>query len=190
VQVITREVSGYRLVVPADWYGIGLDPAEREQSVAALVGRQFTGADSVPRLKAQAERELLARATAAYAAGGVELYLSLQRISGIPVPASLAIFLLPPDDDRAIPPPGRLAQLLAGDDRQVTLVNLPAGRSVRVVRSGTTAETQRAATHEVFVPVPDSGWWLLLAFAAPVGPLAVALSALFDAISTTLRWDR
>ncbi len=189
MRVTTQEVSGYRLVVPAGWYGIGLDPAEREQSVAALVGRQFMGAGNVPHLKAQAKRELLARVTATYAAGGVELYLSLQRISGIPVPASLAIFLLPPDNDRTVPP-DRLAQILAGDDRQVTLVDLPAGRSVRVLRSGATAETQEAAIHEVFIPVPDSGWWLLLAFATPIGPLARSLSALFDAISTTLRWDR
>jgi hypothetical protein len=187
--VATPEVSGYRLVVPADWHAVDLDPAGRQQSVAALVNRQFAGADNAPHLKAQAKRELLARAVATRAAGGVELYLSLQQISGVPVPASLAIFLVPPDNGRTVTA-DQFAQILANDDRQVTLVDLPAGRSVRVLRSGSTAEAQGSAIHEVFVPVPDNGHWLLLAFATPIGPLARPLSGLFDAIAATLRWDR
>ena len=40
------------------------------------------------------------------------------------------------------------------------------------------------------MPVPHNGEWLLLSFATPVGPLVPALTKLFDAICTTLRWDR
>jgi hypothetical protein len=184
-----QAVSGYRLVVPADWHGIDLDPAGRERSVTALVSRQFAGTGSAAHLKAQARQQLLARAEATHAAGGVELFLSLQQISGVPVPASLAIFLVPPDDGRAVAVE-RFARVVAGDGRHVTIVDLPGGRSVRVLSCEETAEKQRSAVHEVFVPVPDSGWWLLLAFATPVGPLARPLSALFDAISATLRWHQ
>ena len=189
MSVTSAAVSGYRLVVPADWHGIDLDPDDRGRSVAALIDRQFAGTYSAPRLKSEARRELLARAAAAHAAGGVELYLSLQRISGIPVPASLAIFLLPPDDDRAIAA-GRLAQVLSVAEQQVSVVDLPAGQAVRMLHSQATAGKRGSAIHEIFVPVPDSGWWLLLAFATPIGPLSRPLSSLFDAIATTLRWDR
>jgi hypothetical protein len=181
-------VNGYRLVVPADWYGIELEPARREQSVNTLVAKQFARADNVTRLKAQAKRELLARAAATYEAGGVELFLSLRRVSGVPIPASLAVFLLPPDDGRVVTGT-RIAQVLAGHERQVTLVDLPAGQSVRVLRSRAPANELDSAIREVFVPVPDSAWWLLLAFATPVGPLVGPLTGLFDAICATLRWE-
>jgi hypothetical protein len=181
-------VSGYRLVVPADWYGVNLEPARREQSVAALVRKQFAGTDNAPHLKAQAKRELLARAVATHEAGGIELFLSLQQVSGVPVPASLATFLLPPDDGRAVAV-GHLARALSGQEREVAVVDLPAGRSVRVLWSRSRASDPGAVVHEVFVPVPDSAWWLLLAFATPAGPLVRPLTALFDAICATLRWD-
>jgi hypothetical protein len=70
---------------------------------------------------------------------------------------------------------------------------LPAGQSVRVLRSGVPtapASEPKSAILEVFVPVPDSAWWLLLAFATPAGPLVRPLTSLFDAICATLRWDR
>jgi hypothetical protein len=79
---------------------------------------------------------------------------------------------------------------VAGDGRDVTIVNLPAGRSVRVLRFPAANDKRGSTVHEVFVPVPGSAWWLLLAFATPIGPLARPLSDLFDAISATLRWDR
>jgi hypothetical protein len=40
------------------------------------------------------------------------------------------------------------------------------------------------------VPVPRGGGWLLLSFSAPLGPLAPAMTRLFDAICSTLRWDQ
>jgi hypothetical protein len=189
----------YRLVVPEEWFVIDLEPGRRERSVAALVARQFAGIDNAPHLKAQAREETLAKAEAAYSAGGLEMFLSLQQIAGIPVAASLVTFLVPPPATGAVTAE-ELAATLAGDEGRVTVVDLPAGTSVRMLRragsdgdaaSATAASaTTASATLEVFAPVPDSGSWLLLSFAAPIGPLAPALTKLFDAICTTLRWDR
>jgi hypothetical protein len=200
-QTTTATGVAYRLVVPDEWFVIDLEPGRRERSVAALVERQFAGMDNAPHLKAQARQETLAKAEAAYAAGGLEMFLSLQQIAGIPVAASLVTFVVPPPP----PPPvaaaatgaatgavtaGELAATLAGDEGQVTVVDLPAGTSVRMLRRAGSDGDEASATLEVFAPVPDSGSWLLLSFAAPIGPLAPALTKLFDAISMTLRWDR
>lgn len=68
--------AGYRLVVPGRWFAVDLDSGRRERAVAALVERQFAGVDNAPHLKAQARQELLAKAGAAYAAGGLEMFLS------------------------------------------------------------------------------------------------------------------
>jgi hypothetical protein len=196
-QTTTATGAAYRLVVPDEWFVIDLEPGRRERSVAALVERQFAGIDNAPHLKAQAREEMLAKAEAAYSAGGLEMFLSLQQIAGIPVAASLVTFLVPPPvtDGAAGAVTGavtadELAATLAGDEAQVAVVDLPAGTSVRLLRRAGPDGDAASATLEVFAPVPDSGAWLLLSFAAPIGPLATALTKLFDAICTTLRWDR
>lgn len=183
-----REVTAYRLVVPAEWAGLDLDPARREASVATHVDHQFAGLDKASHLKTQATQELLAKVEATYAAGGIELFLSMQRVADVPIAASLATFLVPPDGSGAISADG-LARCLAGNDRDITLIDLPAGRSVRIRRYSGPLDTPESAIQEVFVPIPGGGWWLLLVFAAPFGPLVHALTKLFDAICTTLRWD-
>jgi hypothetical protein len=185
--------AGYRLVVPDEWFTVDLDPGPRERSVRALVERQFAGIDNAPHLKAQAREELLAKAGAAYDGGGLDMFLSLQQIAGIPLAASLVVFLVPAPGDGRAADAGQLAGTLRGDDREVSVTELPAGKSVRVLRRSATGGSEPgadAATLEVFVPVPGSGAWLLLSFCAPIGPLAPAMTKLFDAICTTLRWDK
>jgi hypothetical protein len=180
--------ASYRLVVPDEWFVIDLGPGRRERSVAALVERQFAGIDNAPHLKAQARQETLAKAEAAYAAGGLEMFMSLQQIAGIPIAASLVTFMVPPPATGAVTAE-ELAATLAGEDRKVTVGDLPAGRSVRMLRRSESDDAEGSATLEVFAPVPGSHSWLLLSFAAPLGPLAPALTKLFDAICMTLRWD-
>jgi hypothetical protein len=181
-------VSGYRLVAPDDWFAVDLEPDRMGRSVAALVKRQFAGIDNAPHLKAQARQQLLAQTQAAQEAGGLEMFLSLQQVAGVPIAASLVIFLVPPGSHEVTV--GDLARSLAvGDERRVTTVDLPVGQAVRVLRRTWNEDGSASATLEVFVPVPDNGEWLLLSFATPLGPLAPALTKLFDAICTTLRWD-
>ncbi len=179
-------VSGYRLVVPDDWFAVDLEPGRRERSVAALVKRQFAGIDNAPHLKSQAHKEFLAQTEAAQAAGGLEMFLSLQQVAGIPLAASLVIFLVPSTTREVTA--DELAVSLAGDERQVTVVPLPAGQAVRILRRTSSPDESASATQEMFVPVPHNSGWLLLSFATPLSPLVPALTKLFDAICTTLRW--
>jgi len=180
-------VSGYRLVVPDGWFGVELEPGRREHSVAALVKRQFAGIDNAPHLKAQARQQLLAQTEAAQQAGGLEMFLSLRQVAGVPLAASLVTFLIPPPGTQVVTAQ-ELARSLADDDRQATVVDLPAGQAVRILERNSPQNEPASATLEVFVPVPQSGEWLLLSFSTPLGPLAPALTKLFDAICTTLRW--
>lgn len=198
--------TGYRLIVPDDWFSIKLETGSAERAIARLADRQFAGIDNAPHLKAQARKELLAQAEAARKAGGLEMFLSLMQVAGIPLAASLTTYVVPPSggavnaDD--------LAPALAHDGDQVTVVDLPAGRAVRIVRdavpparwTGGTGAGQAAGDAaeqalvsrevQVFVPVPGARSWLLLAFAAPLGPLAHAMTELFDGVSQTLRWSQ
>lgn len=199
--------AGYKLVVPDDWFSIELEPDRAQRAVTALVRRQFAGIDNAPHLKRQARRELLERTDAAWKAGGIEMFLSLMQVAGVPIAASLTTFLVPPPAD--VVSPDDLATALAAGGDEVTVVGLPAGRAVRLVRDsaaapqwsdgpGPDAEEAPASSDpvisrevQVFVPVPGGDRaWLLLAFAAPLAPLADALTSLFDAVSQTLRWSQ
>jgi hypothetical protein len=182
-------VSGYRLVAPDDWFAVDLEPDRMERSVAALVKRQFAGIDNAPHLKAQARQHLLDQTRVAQEAGGLEMFLSLQQVAGVPIAASLVIFLVPPPGPHGVTAADLARSLAVGDERRVTMVDLPVGQAVRVLRRTDNEHGSASAALEVFVPVPHNGEWLLLSFATPLGPLVPALTKLFDAICTTLRWD-
>jgi hypothetical protein len=177
----------YRLVLPDGWFGIDLEPGTREKAAAALIERQFRGADNIPHLKAEARDKLLATAADAYRNGGIELYVSLQAAAGLPLPAALVVTLTPPAADaRVTVTPEILAARLSGDTSgggEVTIAELRAGRAVRVRRFD-----PPITSLDLHIPVPGSSAWLLLSFSTPLVPLADALVGLFDAIAGTLRW--
>jgi hypothetical protein len=181
----------YQLVVPDEWFAVELDPRRRDGSVRALVNRQFAGIDNAPHLKAQARLELTAKAEAAYDAGGLDMFLSMQQLAGIPLAASLVVFVIPAPRDGSKATAEQMAESLRDGDREVSVIGLPAGMSVRVFRRATAGEQPGgdSASLEVFVPVPGTGAWLLLSFSVPLGPLVPAMTKLFDAICTTLRWN-
>ncbi|MGH3295671.1 MAG: hypothetical protein ACRDP7_28125 [Trebonia sp.] len=170
--------------MPDSWVLIPLQPGDREKAIGALVRRQFAGVRGDAGVRAAGVRAALRRhltdlAEAAWQTGGIEFYLSLMMAGPLPVPASLLVTLIPP------PPSGPLgvaAVTLEAKrrNRSVELIEAPAGTGVRA---------QASATDISFsFPVPGSGAWLLLAFSGPDGPLAPAMSGLFDAIAGTLRW--
>jgi hypothetical protein len=174
----------YRLILPEGWFRIDLEPGIRQKSVAALIERQFRGADNSPHLKKEARQKLLATADDAFRNGGIELYVSLQTAAGFPLPAALVVTLTPPyEQGRVMVTPARLAEALTADGRQVGIVGLPVGLAVRV-RSFDPPVTNL----DMHIPVPGSSAYLLLSFSTPLAPLADALVAMFDAIAGTLRW--
>jgi hypothetical protein len=116
-------VSGYRIVAPDGWFAVDLEPGRMERSVAALVKRQFAGIDNAPLLKAQARQQLLAQTQAAQAAGGLEMFLSLQQVAGVPIAASLVIFLVP-TPGQVVTAADLARSLDTGDERRVTVVEL------------------------------------------------------------------
>jgi hypothetical protein len=185
----------YQLIVPGDWFRIGLEPGVREPGIARLAARQFRGADNAPHLKRQFRDQLLKAARNAYGNGGMEMYISLQTAAGFPLSASLVVTLTPPhENDSAIVSPQRLAESLSGNGAQVTLASLPAGPAVRVRRrtepgpGDANGYRSPVTSLDIHVPVPGSGAYLILSFSTPLDPLADAMAGLFDTIAGTLRW--
>ncbi|MEN3585914.1 hypothetical protein AAH978_17385 [Streptomyces sp. ZYX-F-203] len=201
--------SDYQVILPEGWFRILLDPKDRDACIDALIERQFQGVDNAPHLKGEVRRDMRRRAAKAYRIGGIALYLSLQSIGPLTIPASMLVSLTP------IPQPGALPlQALAdslvvscgrpeegersddgGADRKICIRHLPAGGAVRVQRWTSLPESVAGADQglrslivEYHIPVPRARAILLLTFSTPLDFLAEAMSELFDAIAASLNW--
>lgn len=185
--------ADYRIVLPDGWFRIDVRPGRRKRAVQALLNRQFRGISNAPQLRQQLQDQLMTMAQTAHASGGIEIYLCQQAILGVPIPASLVISLTPPAPDGRTVTPEQLARTLPGD-REVSLADLPAGTAVRTRRQVVPPEGDPSGNIlpvtnlDLYVPVPASGSYLVLAFSTSLDPLADSMVGLFDAIAGTLQW--
>ena len=196
---MTAAGPGYRLVLPEGWWALDLEPGRWPAQVAALVERQWRGVDDAPHLKAQARAELDRVAADAARAGGVQLFLSVGALAGVPLSASLLVSRLPAGGPAALE---GLAGSAAAAGREVTRPRLPAGPALRTRwrrdagstdglagdLSAAQAEALTTTCVDVHLPVPGSPELLVLQFRTGLAPLADALVELFDAVAGTLRW--
>lgn len=207
----------FRLLTPANWYVLDLNPATRSGSLARLVESRF-GATDDPRL-VQARRELTAvlrgAAREAEESGAVYAALMDTMISDVALSASVLAVVGPAptdDDGNVVTDPRALSATLlaaeltsivdsatgtppeAGDD-SAEIVELPAGPAVRLRRAtdtglaGSTGETAKAAETQYFLPVPRSDQLLVLTFATPNVDFRTDFDELFDRIAETVEWQ-
>jgi hypothetical protein len=184
--------SDYRLMVPAGWTRIALDPEVWPRRIAALVEDRFRGVDNAPHLKAQMREEMAQRAQEAWAGGGVELYLASMDIAGVPVAASLLVTLLPYGPGVVKQPLEDIALALAASGENATMTQLPSGFAL-AHRYATdpapgSGSTYSDTHYDVTLDVPGTDSRLLLSFSTPVEPLADALVELFESIAYSLTW--
>ena len=195
-----RVPTRFTLATPTDWYRIPLVPEDaRERSVRALVDRTFPSRDEHAENR-QEMRELFRNiAEDGARRDGVELYISTQSVLGVPLPASLLVAVVPPEDDDRRLHPHWLAAAMAEErpDTEVAVVRLPAGEVVRQRRLASGREVvdlgvpegHRVTALDFYVPVPGSTAYLLLTFSTPVPELADAMVELFDAVARSLTWS-
>jgi hypothetical protein len=184
----------YRLLLPEGWFRISLDPDQRDQSIDALVERQFHGIDNAPHLKEGLRKDLRRRATKAYRSGGIELYLSLQEVGPFTIPASLLVTLAPLRHPEPLPPEALAEALAGGGEGTVSIEQLHSGTAVRVRKlmpqgGDETAEgSHNSLVVDYHIPVPAAAAFMLLTFSTPLEPIADAMAELFDAIADSLTW--
>lgn len=172
----------FTIALPPGWVRIPLDG--RENGRAAALATAKTG--ELPGPQRHAARQRLTRfiqqaLTQAYLAGGTDILLSLADHDGMPVAGSC------------------LVSYAEGDGRPVSLDQLAGelGRKdgVAIVQvAGNPAVRHRYVDDlmtriDYHTRVPGRAGLITFAFSAPSGPLADAMSGLFDAIAQTLRWQ-
>jgi hypothetical protein len=187
--------SDYRLAVPDGWERILLDPARWPRRIDAVVAACFRGVDDKPHLRHAMAEELKDRAAAAHANGGVEMYLSLAKVGGVPLPAGLVVTVVAPEPDGGpLPELEQIGVARGAEGADVSMVDLPAGPALRhryreTPRENDPTGNKLPVTHLDFeIAIPNSPLHLLLSFSTSMEPLADVLVELFDTIATTLQW--
>lgn len=188
----------FSLRIPDSWFEFDVWRATRTGDLSRMVDRRLSDLPelrphrgvilrSLRELAAEAERAgaLYCAAAADDPGGEAPLLASLMVLTtaGMPEPAlntveaiAAQISTRPRSDDGA-------------EWREVRLVDLPAGRAVRVRGVDAMSTAARLVTMQTLVPVPRSEATLNVVLTSPQVALADPLLDLFDVISATFAWE-
>ncbi|PFG41284.1 hypothetical protein ATJ97_3832 [Georgenia soli] len=193
--------SGFTIVVPPGWARIPVGKGSRE-AVTAVLDRTFAGVQD-PRaagLRRQLHTALTRQIRAAAARGGVELYLPVERVHGVTVPASVVVSMprLDPGED-----PGEVLLAVVARRPGAEVVEIGGAPAVRTLdqqdATGTAgvgedgAPARRQLTFFIAEEGPGARYAVVTASILE-GPgsggsaVADAITELVDAMLTTFRW--
>ncbi|MEU1081452.1 hypothetical protein ABZ368_14595 [Streptomyces sp. NPDC005908] len=178
----TAGARDYRLLVPREWFRVDLMQDRWRRQLKTFVEKQADGRQVPAEMTRKVWATLRNTAEAGRARGAMEFYLlTLSRNGGLP--ASLLVSLMPPGGT-PVDPDAFAAWIEAreGEDggrEEVGVVDLPAGRAVRV--AGPTSL-------DLHVVLPDGTGYLTLSFSAPVVGMSGPMLRLCEAIAGSLRW--
>jgi hypothetical protein len=189
------------MLLPPGWARIPLDD-KTPVRVKNLVAARLSAAPAELRqaLRTSLTREITDTLATAARHGGLDVFLSLDPVAGMPVPASALVTHLE-ETDGGDPLSALLERLAAGGDgvdvEEIDVVEVAGAPAVR--RRSTRREAVAPAGDlpggvlhvtqlEYLVPVPGAGGVLVLAFSTPIEQLGPPLVGLFDVMATSLRW--
>ncbi|MFC7260448.1 hypothetical protein [Streptomyces lutosisoli] len=192
--------NSYSLVLPPGWARIPLRYGT-EGAVQRILDRSFDGMprDEVFTYRRDLESGLRRRIREAREANGLDLYLPVELMHGMSVPASFLVSETRTPESGDDLDPAELALFLAASEAGREVVELDGSTAVRTERTAP-ADPARGIEFpsrrvDYQVPVPqDSRRWLTIAFSTvgaqdADGELSLLLVDLFDAVMTTLRWS-
>ncbi|WP_055547589.1 hypothetical protein [Streptomyces kanamyceticus] len=203
----TTAPRGYQLILPPEWVRVPMRSGT-EEAIRAIVDDAFATLpadaprDRIGPYRRELERRLKDAVTEARKAEALDVYLPLERMHGIAVPASIVVSEMKFPDEVAVDPSAVSRRLLQapGRDGETTAAELDGVRAVRTERTvaasapgGGELASRRV---DYVVPVPgDPGRWLGVVFSTlgegdPDDALADLFVELFDAMMSTFRWSR
>ena len=196
--------NGYTVVLPAGWRRI---PARHgtDTAIKGILDEVFgrlsknLPRDKVYPYRVDFERRLSGMVADARKKAALDLYLPVEYIHGMPVPASFIVSQGPLGGAESLDPAQILAFLVADKDN-ASAIEVDGAMGVRTEH---TAPPDRLADIKVgsrrvdyVLAVPGAAdQWLMIAFSTlgsgdPDGEFAKVLVELFDAIMSTFRWTR
>ncbi|MCK6209433.1 hypothetical protein KZX45_02615 [Georgenia sp. EYE_87] len=200
---MSGHTTGFSIVVPPGWVRIPVGKGSR-QAVTAVLDRTFAGIEDprVAGLRRQLQTAITRQVRAAAAQSGVELYLPVERVHGVTVPASAIVSLprLEPAEDPAdvllavvARRPGAEVVEIGGAPAVRTLEHLAGSGAVGVGEEG--APARRQLTYYL-AEAGAGARYAVVSASILEGPddggaaVADAVTELIDAMLTTFRWVR
>lgn len=175
----------YQLLVPRDWFRVDLTQDRWRPQLKTFVDRHTAGKNVPADVQRNIWVALRNNVEEGLTRGALEFFLKSESDDGRAMPASLLVSLLPTRGALAVPPE-EFAQILtereqrkSGSQAEVSVVELPAGRSVRVLRP-TALDLQ--------IHMPGDAGYLMLSFSVPINGVSGPMGRLCDAIAGSLRW--
>jgi hypothetical protein len=195
--------TGYSVVLPPGWCRIPVRYGAKK-AVQAVIDQVLTSVprnvprDKIAPYRVELEGKLQTMVREARGKGGIDLYMPLEPMHGLPVSASFVVSegtLGNPGEDVD---PVQVVTYLAtedGDEAPVTLDGVPAVRTEHSADPEPVTEVEAGSRRvDYMVPVPsEQNRWLLAGFSTlgagdPDDEFSGALVELFDAIMSTFQW--
>jgi hypothetical protein len=196
--------TGYAMLLPAGWRRIPVLHGTRK-AITGIVDEVFSRLPAAPadeglmRARLEVEHYLTEMARQARGQAVVDLYLPVEQVHGVAVPASIAVSRGTRGSSSALDWDEMMAQVAAGP-HGARPVNVDGAEGVRLERSAGPGLARHVPCGSRLVsyvlPVPGvPGDWLIIAFSVvDAGGAAAAfarlLAEMFDAVMTTFRWTR
>ncbi len=198
-----RVTTGYAMMIPAGWRQIPVRQGSERvigEIASEVVGRMRgrVSRDKLAQHRAELASRLSAMVKQARRGGAVDLYLPVQDIHGLAVPASMVVAhgsLGPPPE--GVDTAGLVA-LLAAEDTGTTAVTVGGAIAARREHVAGPEQSQefKAGSRRVdyTIPVPRTrDDWLIITFVTlgsgdPDGDFAKLLVEWFDAVVSTFEW--
>ncbi|HYZ55271.1 MAG TPA: hypothetical protein VE733_17465 [Streptosporangiaceae bacterium] len=189
---------GYSVILPPSWAKIPLRNGT-DAAVRRILDRSFAGfsRDQVAQQRHELRERLGKLIASAKSNAGLDLYLPVELMRGLAVPASFLVSEGAFDAGPETPPEEIVAVLAArGADASLTEVDGAIGvRQDKIVPPDRARDIQYGSRHvDYTLAVPgDTRRWLVIAFSTigagdPGDDIAQLLTGLFDAVMTTFRW--
>jgi hypothetical protein len=198
----TRGVTGYSILLPGGWRRIPVSHGTAN-AIASFLDEALAHlpvdvpSATVQPYRAELERQLSQAAKQARRQGGLDLYLPVERVHGVPVPASIVVSRGTLGMNGRTDVDSVVAELTtASQDSARVTVNSTAGVRFERAAGPDPARLVSCASHRVdyVLPVPGTaGDWLIIAFsvadANSLGAYFTRLMVeLLDATISTFRW--
>lgn len=179
--------TDFTMMMPPGWVRIPVADGSNAMIVALAKERS---AIAPVESREEARRALVKLLTEsineARSAGGIDVFLNLDMVGDLPVPASCLVSYV--EAQGHLPSVEDLPARLGGPGVALSVVDLPVGRAVR--REATRLLENSVVLTELafWLHVPGRDGFLVLAFSTPSAELAPALLGLFDAMAGTVQW--
>lgn len=201
-RISTDTPDGCRLVPPPGWTHIPLRH-NTEESIKAIVDKSIRTLSDIPKddlIKARMEltRRLRKVAAQAQEAGGITLYIPVEKLYGAYIGASFVISRVASGLGANEPTDSTVSKLLTdNNNEELALDGVNGIRADYVVQPNPDGEIEfpsRRIDYVVPIPLSQPQAWITVCFSTiadgqPHSEFSEVLVELFDAVMTTFRWS-